>query len=140
MLTGVYPHDQDKIEIDGVKFTWALMPPKIHRSVQSRLVQFSGMSHEEVLKSGRMEVMLECFEDVVAFSVKGHEGFKDVLGKAIEFKTAKRAIKNDVYEVVADDVLKAYYYCGVIEQLGGQILERSNLSGQDQKNSVEQSA
>lgn len=140
MITGVYPNETDKIEIDGVKFTWALMPPKIHRSVQSRLVQFTGMSHEDVLKSGKMEVMLECFEDVVAFSVKNHEGFKDVLGKTIDFKTSKRAIKNDVYEVASDDVLKAYYYSGVIEQLGSQILERSNLSGQDQKNSVEQSA
>lgn len=134
MITGVYPTEQDTIEIDGVKFSWALLPTRIHRSIQTRLVQFSGMTQEDLMKSGRMDEMLECFEDVVAFSVKGHSGFIGLNGKAIEFKTSRRTFKNEVYDAVDQDTLKAYYYSGVIEQLASKILDASQLTRQDQKN------
>lgn len=139
MPSGVYPSQTETIEVEGVKFSWALMPPKVHRNVQSRLAQFSGMSQEEVLKSGKLDVMLECFEDTVAFSVKGHEGFKDNSGNAIQFKSEQREFRNDRYEAVAQSVIQAYYYSGILELIAKEILEKSNLSGQDEKNSVARS-
>lgn len=134
MITGVYSTEQEVIEIDGVKFTWGLLPPKIHRSVQNRLVQFANMTQEEVMRSGKMDEMLECFEDVVAFSVKGHQGLKDHKGESIPFKACKRMFRNEPYDSVDGEVLKVYYYCGVIEQLASKILEGSQLTRQDAKN------
>jgi len=135
MITGVYPTEQEVIEIDGVRFFWSLLPPKIHRSIQNRLVQFANMTQEEVMKSGKMDEMLECFEDTVAYAVKAHTGLKDHEGNLIPFKTCKRMFRNESVESVDLDVLKVYYYSGIIEQLASKILEKSNLSGQEQKNS-----
>ena len=135
MITGVYPTEQEVIEIDGVRFFWSLLPPKIHRSIQNRLVQFANMTQEEVMKSGKMDEMLECFEDVVAFSVKAHTGLRDHKGELIPFKECKRMFRNEPYQSVDLEVLKVYYYSGIIEQLASKILEKSNLSGQDAKNS-----
>jgi hypothetical protein len=93
------------------------------------------MTQEEVMKSGKMDEMLECFEDTVAYSVKAHTGLRDHKNDLIPFKTCKRMFRNESVESVDLEVLKVYYYSGIIEQLASKILEKSNLSGQEQKNS-----
>ena len=140
MLTGIYANETEVIEIDGVKFKVGLLPPSIHRKIQSRLAQFKGMNEDEIVRSGKLDDLLECYEDTVKWAVKGHDGYKDKDGKEIPFKSVREFLKAEGVDVVARDLLVSYYYSGVINTLGPRVFEKSTLSGQEAKNSDAPSA
>lgn len=140
MLIGVYPQDTQTIEIEGVKFLFSLLPPSIHRKIQSKLAQFKGMNEDEIVKSGKIDELLEAYENTVRWAVKSHENFKDATGSAVEFSTQVDSLSGVEHKVVSKKLLDIYYYSGVTNLLGPQIFEKCSLSGQDSKNSDGQSA
>jgi len=124
MLTGTYS-DQTKTVTNAFgDFEVALPDPAVHRKVKSKMATFAGMTEQDILQSGKIEIMLECFDEIVRHSVKGHKVMND--GQELPFKmTAGK---------VSDETMKAYYYMGITEVLGPAIINMTFMQAEERKN------
>lgn len=134
MLTGAYPDKTESVVVGDVTFKVALLPPRVHRQITSKLAQFAGMTEEGITRSGKLDELLEAYEDCVKWAVRGHSGLKDESGIEIPYKGSREVLKGEPHDVVSDETLRVYYYKGIQNTLGPKILDLCTISGQDAKN------